>query len=213
MACSLRHEKRLWRTGLACIAGIDEAGRGPLAGPVIVAAVVLPQNFRLAGLDDSKRLDPIKRLRVFEALMRCDRVIWNVAERTHEDIDRVNILQATHEAMREAVLTLQLTVEHALVDGLAVPRFPCHHTALVGGDALSLSIAAASVIAKTFRDRAMENWHQHYPIYGFSHHKGYPTPAHLDTLRRYGPCPIHRKSYAPVAQAECWRISPHSARS
>lgn len=209
MLCSLRHERALWRLGVDCVAGVDEVGRGPLAGPVVVAAVVLPRQFRLRGLNDSKKLSILNRLKIFDHLMDCPGVIWSVAERSHVEIDRVNILQATHDAMREAVCALAPQVKHALVDGLPVPRFPCDHTSLVGGDARSLSIAAASVIAKTFRDRAMENWHRHYPMYGFFQHKGYPTRDHLATLQRHGPCPIHRRSFAPVAQAGFFDVCPH----
>ena len=190
------------RSGIAPVAGIDEAGRGPLAGPVVAAAVVLADGFSIRGLDDSKKLSASKRKALYELLTTSPSVRWASALRDSVAIDRVNILRATHEAMREAFLALVPRPAHALIDGLPVPGFPCNQTALVGGDGLSLSIAAASIIAKVERDWMMEQIDREYPQYGFLQHKGYPTPAHLEKLRIHGPCPVHRRSYAPVAQAE-----------
>lgn len=201
MPCSFEQELLLHARGISPVAGIDEAGRGPLAGPVVAAAVVLPENFSLSGLDDSKKLTPRQRDQLYRELTSDPAVVWASASADHLEIDRLNILRATHHAMRGAFLALPIRPAHALIDGLPVPDFPCEQTALVGGDALSLSIAAASVIAKVERDRIMEDLDKKYPKYGFSKHKGYPTPDHLARLRTHGPCPVHRRSYAPVAQA------------
>jgi ribonuclease HII len=202
MPCSLEQEILLFARGIFPVAGIDEAGRGPLAGPVVAAAVVLPQGFRLPGLDDSKKLTPAKREGLYAALTGNPDVHWASAHLDNLEIDRWNILGATHRAMRQAFLSLKPRPSHALIDGLAVPDFPCPHTALVGGDGRSLSIAAASIIAKVERDRAMRELDRKYPAYGFSKHKGYPTPDHLARLREHGPCPVHRRSFSPVAQSE-----------
>jgi ribonuclease HII len=200
MPCSLRHELRLREQGVFPVAGIDEAGRGPLAGPVVAAAVILPSRFKRRGLDDSKRLNAAAREEQYARVTGDGDVIWAVAVREADAIDRVNILRATHEAMREAVLALRELAAHALIDGLPVHPFPVAHTALVGGDGISLSIAAASVVAKVTRDRIMDGHARSWPEYGFERHKGYATTEHLATLRRHGPCPIHRRSFEPVAQ-------------
>lgn len=200
MPCTLTHERRLHAGGTFPVAGIDEAGRGPLAGPVVAAAVILPPGFRARGLDDSKRLGPAARAEHFQRLTTDPAVVWAVAVHESESVDRLNILRATHAAMREAVIGLRVAARHALIDGLPVRPFPVEHTALVGGDGLSLSIAAASVIAKVTRDRLMCAHAESWPQYGFDRHKGYATPSHLATLREHGPCPIHRRSFAPVAQ-------------
>jgi ribonuclease HII len=201
MACSFEYEHALARSGISPVAGIDEAGRGPLAGPVVAAAVILPEGFEASGLDDSKKLTARRREALYDLLTGTPGVVWASALRDSAAIDRVNILRATHEAMREAFLALVPRPAHALIDGLPVPEFPCRQTALVGGDGLSLSIAAASIIAKVGRDRIMARLDREYPQYGFLQHKGYPTAAHLETIRIHGPCPVHRRSYAPVAQA------------
>lgn len=200
MACSLKHERDLHARGIFPVAGIDEAGRGPLAGPVVAAAVVLPPNYRTRGLNDSKKLAAAARDEHYARLTVHAEVIWAVGIAEVEVIDRINILRATHEAMREAISALRVAVAHALIDGLPVRPFPVAQTALVGGDGLSLSIAAASVIAKVTRDRLMRGHAAIWPEYGFERHKGYATAEHLDSLRRHGPCPIHRRSFSPVAQ-------------
>lgn len=200
MPCSLKHEREFHERGIFPIAGVDEAGRGPLAGPVVAAAVILPLKFRARGLDDSKKLTASARDEHYERIVNDETVVWAVAIRDPEAIDRVNILRATHEAMREAVTSLLLPAVHALIDGLPVRPFPIEHTALVGGDGLSLSIAAASVVAKVTRDRLMHEHANTWPQYGFERHKGYATPEHLASLRQHGPCPIHRRSFEPVAQ-------------
>ncbi len=201
MSCSLEQERQLAARGISPVAGIDEAGRGPLAGPVVAAAVILPDGFALAGLDDSKKLTAKKRESLYAVLTSSEEVIWASASCDHSEIDQLNILGATHEAMRRAFAGLPLRPAHVLIDGLPVRKFPCDQTALVGGDGLSLSIAAASIIAKVERDRAMQALDAEFPEYGFFQHKGYPTAAHLAKLRLHGPCPVHRKSFAPVAQA------------
>lgn len=202
MPCSLEHELRLTGSGYSIIAGIDEAGRGPLAGSVYASAVVLPTGFIPQGVNDSKKLSPRVRERLHQQLTSNPNVLWAVAKKSAAEIDQLNILRATHAAMRAAWEILKPRPDHVLIDGLPVPQFPCPQTALVGGDAISLSIAAASIIAKVERDREMEEMDRLYPEYGFAKHKGYPTAEHFAKLRLHGPCPIHRRSFAPVAQAE-----------
>ena len=183
------------------IAGVDEAGRGPLAGPVVAAAVILPpeEEFDLP-VDDSKALDEAFREELGERLRSDSRVVWAVAERSAAVIDRINILKATHEAMREAVMSLKIHPNLAFVDGLKVRDFPVEARFIVKGDALSASVAAASIIAKTHRDHLMVELDKQYPGYGFAKHKGYGTAQHLEALRRLGPCPEHRKTFSPVAR-------------
>ena len=183
------------------MAGIDEAGRGPLAGPVVAAAAILPVGFSVAGVDDSKQLAEAVREELFEALMAPGTLLcYGVGMAEPAEIDRLNILQATYQAMRRALAALPVQPDHVLIDGLPVPAFPRPQTALVGGDERSLSIAVASIIAKVTRDRIMRNWHSQFPRYDFYHNKGYGTPAHLESLQIHGPCSIHRRSFAPVAQ-------------
>ena len=198
----LEHETRLRASGgnVQVIAGIDEAGRGPLAGPVVAAAVVLPADFAHRHLHDSKKLSPTRRASIYRELTTDPAISWACAALEPAEIDRLNILRATHEAMRRALLALPGRPDHALIDGLPVEAFPVPHTALVEGDAISLSIAAASVVAKVTRDRIMEEWDARFPAYGFSRHKGYSTSQHLAILARDGPCPIHRYSFRPVAE-------------
>jgi ribonuclease HII len=201
MPCGLRYEKRLWSKGVTFIAGIDEAGRGPLAGPVIAAAAILPSGFSLPGLNDSKQLAENVREQFFEALTTPGTLIcYSIGIAEPGEIDRLNILRATFLAMQRAVAALPVCPNHLLIDGLPVPGFQHAQTAVVGGDAKSMSIAAASVIAKVTRDRMMREWHREFPHYDFDHNKGYGTPAHLEGLQIHGPCPIHRRSFEPVAQ-------------
>ena len=202
MKCSLRHERALRLIGCARIAGIDEAGRGPLAGPVVAAAGVLPVKFRHAILNDSKQLTPKRRDALYEELTTRAGLEWTVSIVEPEEIDQINILRATHEAMRRAVAAMSVPPDHVLIDGLPVRPFPIEQTALVGGDALSFSIAAASIIAKVTRDRLMVEMDARFPGYDFTRHKGYGTALHFAMLRAHGPCPIHRRSFLPVQQAE-----------
>ena len=201
MPPSLDHENDLRRLGHRVVCGIDEAGRGPLAGPVAVAAVVLPEGFALEGLNDSKKLSARQRDRLYEILTSDRAIRWACVLVEADEIDRLNILAATHEGMRRAWAALPDRPDAALIDGLPVKDFPGPQRALVGGDGLSLSIAAASVIAKVTRDRKMGEWDTRHPEYGFAKHKGYGTKNHLAALHRHGPCPCHRRSFSPVAQA------------
>lgn len=183
------------------VAGVDEAGRGPLAGPVVVAAVILDPARPIAGLDDSKKLSERRREALYpqvieRALAHCVIVV------EAEEIDRLNIFQATMAGMSRAVAGLSPTAHEALIDGNKLPRnLPCAGRAIVGGDALEPAISAASILAKVTRDRLMVAMDAVHPGYGFAVHKGYPTPAHLDALQRLGPCPQHRRSFAPVTRA------------
>lgn len=199
---TLDHENTLRTQGHRIVAGIDEAGRGPLAGPVSVAAVVLPPDFTHPLLNDSKKLSEARREALYEELTTDTRILWHCVLVEAPEIDRLNILRATHEGMRRAVLGLPLQVDAALIDGRPVRDFPLPQLALVKGDQLSFSIAAASVIAKVTRDRLMVRLAVEHPGYGFETHKGYGTASHLEALRRLGPCPQHRRSFAPVAQLE-----------
>jgi ribonuclease HII len=200
MRCGFRFENKLRAIGVAQIAGIDEAGRGALAGPVVAAAVVLPEKFRDDKLKDSKQLSPDLREKIYEKLVSHPDVVWAIGVVDHIAIDQINILRATHKAMRTAVEALMAAPEHVLIDGLPVSPFPVPQTAIVDGDCISKSIAAASVIAKVSRDRMMRDFCAMFPEYCFSQHKGYSTEVHLLKLHQLGPCPIHRRSFEPVAQ-------------
>ncbi|MBB1089388.1 ribonuclease HII [Lysobacter sp. SG-8] len=185
----------------ARIAGVDEAGRGPLAGPVAVAAVILDPARPIDGLDDSKRLSGKRREALFP-LIQERALAWHVELVPALEIDRLNILQATLQGMTRAVEALSPAATFVRVDGNRLPpRLPCAAEALVGGDALDPAIMAASILAKVARDRAMVALHVDWPRYGFDVHKGYPTPAHLAALAAHGPCPAHRRSFAPVRRA------------
>jgi ribonuclease HII len=193
-------EIALQANGYLRIAGIDEAGRGPLAGPVAAAAVILPKNFTCPGLDDSKKISPKMRDRLYERLTNDPEIYWAVATAEREEIDRVNILRATHLAMRRAAEALVPIPAYCLIDGLPVNPFPIPHDAIVKGDGKSLSIAAASIIAKVTRDRIMREIDREFPQFGFAKHQGYGTKAHLEALRIHGPCRHHRLTFQPVAQ-------------
>jgi ribonuclease HII len=201
MPCGLRFEKLLWSKGVSLVAGIDEAGRGPLAGPVVAAVAVLPARFSLAGLNDSKQLTEDFREELFEALTAAGTLVcYGIGIAEPAEIDRFNILRATFLAMQRAISALPMQPDHLLIDGLPVPVFQQPQTAIVGGDGKSKSIAAASVIAKVTRDRMMRKWHSEFPQYSFDRNKGYGTREHLESLQIHGPCPIHRRSFAPVSQ-------------
>lgn len=179
------------------VAGVDEAGRGPLAGPVVVAAVILDPNRPIDGLDDSKKLKEDRREFLFPVITDHS-IAWSVVEIAVDEIDRVNILQATLLGMKKAVEGLSPRPSLALVDGNRAPDLACEVRTVVQGDRLEPAISAASILAKVTRDRLMMDLHREYPQYGFDRHKGYPTPAHLQRLAEHGPCAIHRKSFAPV---------------
>lgn len=205
----LSEERKCIASGTVCLIGIDEAGRGPLAGPVIAAAVILPLEWLKQGmppelqtLNDSKQLTSTQRDHFFQLLTSSPEIRHAVGRVEPAEIGRINILQATHQAMRQAVKKLAVTTGHALVDGLPVPRLGIPHTALVKGDSRSYSIAAASVVAKVTRDREMLEAETRWPGYGFARHKGYGTADHLAALTRLGPCPIHRHTFAPIRQQE-----------
>ena len=188
------------QTKLVLEAGVDEAGRGPLAGPVVVAAVILPARYELDSLDDSKRLSAARREQLVPEI-ETQAIAFNVQFVGVDEIDEVNILQATLNGMQRAVENLEPAPLRAMIDGNRAPRLSCEVITVIGGDRLVASISAASVLAKVYRDRLMLSMHDLYPEYGFNRHKGYPTAHHLDRLRVLGPCPIHRKSFAPVRKA------------
>ena len=204
-----RFESELLRRGVATIAGVDEAGRGPLAGPVVAAAVVFPADwFRrglpevLRGVNDSKKLSARTREILYAALISFPEICFGIVSVEAPLIDQINILQATHRAMNLALAKLNPPPRHVLVDGLRVKTLAFPQTPIVSGDALSFSIAAASILAKVTRDRLMVEFDKQYPGYGFSGHKGYATEAHLAALKERGPCPIHRQSFSPVRQTQ-----------
>jgi ribonuclease HII len=185
--------------GYHLICGVDEVGRGPLAGPVVAAAVILPPDVRIDGLNDSKKLSESQRVEVFEEIVHLG-LVCAVGILDHEAIDAMNILRASLMAMRKAVVDLKITPEVVLVDGNhPIPRLEYPQYAIVGGDASCRCISAASVVAKVTRDRIMERFEALHPQFSFSKHKGYPTPDHLEELREHGPCVIHRKTFKPVA--------------
>ncbi|MGH8398258.1 MAG: ribonuclease HII [Gammaproteobacteria bacterium] len=186
-----------WEDGDVIIAGVDEAGRGPLAGPVAAAAVILTPSRPLQGLKDSKLLTPAQR-EALAAEIRVSALAWAVGWADHTEIDRLNILQASLLAMQRAVSTLGVIPGKVLVDGNRCPLLPCPAEAIVKGDSKIEAISAASILAKVERDAVMRRYDTEFPVYGFSVHKGYPTPAHLDALANHGACAIHRFSFAPV---------------
>jgi ribonuclease HII len=191
-------ETTLWKQGFETVAGVDEAGRGPLAGPVVAACVVLPKDFSVPEVNDSKKLTAKKRERLFEKIMQngCQVGVGIVTE---EVIDRMNILNASLQAMHEAVSQLKRPPDFVLVDGnQKIPHLSFPQRPVVKGDSLSLSIAAASIVAKVTRDRIMLEYHKEYPEFNFAHHKGYATRTHVEALKTFGPCKIHRRSFKLV---------------
>jgi ribonuclease HII len=205
----LGFERELWRQGITRVAGVDEAGRGPLAGPVVAGAVVFPHGWLSTGLhsellelNDSKQLTEIQREKYFDIITAHPDIRFGIATVDAETIDRINILQATHQAMNLALARLLPAPEHVLVDGRAVRTMRFPSTPLVKGDCRSYSIAAASVLAKVTRDRLMRVYDRAYPGYGFAEHKGYGTAQHLAAIASLGACPIHRRSFAPLRPVE-----------
>lgn len=193
------YERALYKQGYARLAGIDEAGRGPLAGPVVAAACILPKGALICGIDDSKKLTAAERSVLYAALLKFEGIDYAIGVVSAEIIDRINILQATFEAMRIALAALKISADYLLVDGNQfIPKVLIPGKAIVKGDANSQSIAAASILAKKTRDDLMQDYHKQWPEYGFSQHKGYPTKKHLEALERFGPSPIHRLSFAPL---------------
>jgi ribonuclease HII len=196
----LRYETELWARGLTLVAGADEAGMAPLAGPVVAGACILPRDYRPRGIDDSKKLDACERERLAGDIRR-NAVCWAVARAEVEEIDRLNVYWAGILALERAVRALSRRPEHLLVDARTLRGLDLPQQGIVHGDALSLTIAAASILAKTARDALMEELDARHPGYGLARHKGYPTPDHLKALRERGPCPVHRRSFAPVREA------------
>lgn len=202
-------ERALFQAGTLPVAGVDEAGRGPLAGPVVAAAVCFPAEWLRNGLpagwetlNDSKQLTEAQREKFFDLITQHPEVHFAIARADAGVIDQINILQATHRAMNEALAQLTAPPKHVLVDGTRVKTLCFPQTPLVKGDARSYSIAAASVLAKVTRDRLMLEFDAQYPAYGFAEHKGYGTPRHLKAIEDHGPCPIHRRSFAPIKKPE-----------
>jgi ribonuclease HII len=198
LRCGLRYEREARAAGATAIAGVDEVGRGALFGPVVAAAVVLPPDCRIRGLRDSKQLEPADRERMAK-IVEIRAICFTIEEVDAETIDRVNIYQASKLAMLRAVQRLSPAPDHLLIDALRLDH-PCAQTSIIYGDSLSLSIAAASVIAKVYRDRRMCEYHERWPQYGLHSHKGYSTPEHKRALAEHGPTPLHRFSFRPVAQ-------------
>ena len=200
--CSSRFERAARRLGWTRIAGLDEAGRGALFGPVVAAAVILNSKRRIVGLDDSKKLLPDRRTELAERI-REHALAWAVAEIDAQRIDAWNIYQASRQAMQAALEQLSIRPDYLLLDAMQLDVL-IEQKSLIKGDARSVSIAAASILAKTYRDARMEEWDGIYPQYGLAQHKGYATPEHLEALRQHGPTPLHRHSFAPVREAGCW---------
>ncbi len=205
----LGFERELWQKGLSWVAGVDEAGCGPLAGPVVAAAVMFPCSWleaglftKLRGLNDSKQLTEEQRERYYEIIISHAEIRFAIATVDVELIDQINILQAAHRGMNLALKQLDPVPQHVLVDGRPVKSLSVPHTSLIKGDCRSYSIAAASVLAKVTRDRLMKELDSLYPLYGFAEHKGYSTPQHLAAIAAHGPCPVHRKSFSPFRPVE-----------
>lgn len=203
----LTRERELWASGVVRIAGVDEAGVGPLAGPVVAAAVIFPPGFGLPGVDDSKKLTPERRA-ILAVSIRESASAFAVALVDPEEIDRINVYQATLAAMGRAVDGLSLRPHHVLVDARRIPGCDLPQEAIIRGDAHCHAIAAASILAKTTRDALMRRYDDEFPGYGFADHKGYPTEAHRDAIRRLGPCAIHRLSFALLPASKLWS-GPH----
>jgi ribonuclease HII len=201
----LRYERKFWRAGLPAIAGVDEAGVGPMAGPVVAAAVIFTPETFIKGVDDSKRLPPDRREDLFGRI-RDRAVVFGIGLATPAEIDELNIFWATMAASERALLAMGRIPDHVLVDGRLIPELKLPQTRIVGGDRKSFCIAAASIIAKVTRDRMMTEYEAQFPGYGFAQHKGYCTADHFAALQRMGPSPIHRRSFAPVWEAAQRRL-------
>jgi ribonuclease HII len=191
-------ESHVRQLGYRCIAGIDEAGRGPLAGPVVAAACVIPDGLIIEGVNDSKKLTPLERETLYHKIISLSEIDYGIGIVDSLRIDRINILQATFEAMRNAIASLKCKPDYLLVDGLHLPSSEIPGLPIVEGDGKSQSIAAASILAKVTRDRIMLQYHLQWPEYGFDAHKGYGTADHLQAINKNGPCPIHRMSFEPL---------------
>lgn len=192
-------EEKLYDEGFQNICGVDEAGRGPLAGPVVVASCILPPFLRIDGINDSKQLSEKKRQELYKLIIK-NAISYNIVFISEEDIDNLNIYQATKKGMLESIKGLKVKPDYALIDAMPLSELDIPHNSIIHGDARCASVAAASILAKVTRDEYMEKMDIKYPNYGFKKHKGYGTKAHIEALEKYGPCPIHRKTYAPVSK-------------
>jgi len=197
----MNRDLEFWSRGIQLLCGIDEAGRGPLAGPVIAASVILPPWTSIDGVKDSKLLSPLQRERAFDKILK-NSISIGVGIVEPIIIDRTNILLATYEAMKRAILDMEVFPEFLLVDGFKIPRLPIPQRGIIHGDRVSLSNGAASIIAKVVRDRIMEMYDLIFPQYDFFNNKGYGTKKHIEALRRYGPCEIHRKTFRPISELQ-----------
>lgn len=193
----LLEEKRLWAEGFSCLSGMDEAGRGPLAGPVITACIYIPKGIWIEGVGDSKKLTEKQRDHLFEILTKHPEIHYGVGESSPIEIDEINIYQATIKAMQRAFANLNVSSDYCLVDGMNI-KLPVPSEKLIKGDARSYLVAASSIIAKVTRDQIMHEAHLKWPVYGFDRHKGYGTQKHRDALAQCGPCEIHRKTFEPI---------------
>ena len=199
---NLKEEKRLWKKGFEVVVGLDEAGRGALAGPVVAAAVSIIANCKLqiANLKDSKKLTSKKRKEIFKLLKKHPQIEWGIGKISERVIDKINILEATKLAMKRAIKKLKRKPDYLILDGNFKLDLPIPQKSIIKGDEKVLSCAVASIIAKVTRDKIMEKYAKKFPIYGFEKHKGYATKFHLKMLKKYGPCKIHRKSFLPLAK-------------
>lgn len=194
-----KFEEELYDAGNHLICGVDEVGRGPLAGPLVVAACILPPFLRINGINDSKKLSEKKRDELYKLIVK-EALYYKIVFISEEDIDTLNIYQATKKGMLEAIRGLEVKPDHVLIDAMPLGELEIPHTSIIHGDARCASIAAASILAKVTRDQFMEKMDIKYPNYGFKKHKGYGTKGHIEALEKYGPCEIHRKTYAPVSK-------------
>ena len=194
-----KFEEELYDEQIELVCGVDEVGRGPLAGPVVVAACIMPPLLRIKGINDSKKLTEKKREELYKIIVK-EAIAYNVVFVSEKEVDELNIYQATKKGMLEAINGLKVKPEHVLIDAMPLGELELPHTSIIHGDALSASIAAASILAKVTRDHFMEKMDVKYPNYGFKRHKGYCTKAHIEALEKYGPCAIHRKTFAPVSK-------------
>lgn len=201
-----------YKQGYQWVAGVDEAGRGPLAGPVVAAACLLPRAYSFGATFDSKQLTAKKRTKLYGTFLKHPEIGVGIGVVDCQRIDEINILQASLEAMKEAVVRLPAQPDFLLIDGLHPPQTGIPARCIIKGDALSVSIGAASIVAKHYRDELMQSYHDTWPEYGFAKHKGYPTKAHLLALQKYGPCPIHRRSFSPVKAALDQKLSDKRPR-
>lgn len=202
----LKYEKDLYKKGISLIAGVDEVGRGPLAGPVVVTAIIMPKDFYIEGINDSKKLSPKKREELYDIILE-KAICCNTVFIDNKEIDESDIYRCTQKAMYMAIEGLSIKPEHVLIDAMPLPNLCINHDSIIHGDAISASISAASIIAKVTRDRYMMQMDMKYPLYGFKDHKGYGTKKHIEAIMKYGPCDIHRKSFAPINRLFCEQLS------